>query len=112
KKIEAGKKEYIPADAIKLVEENPLYEDRNNRGELRYTAKVKNFYKEIIFDVKVKIKIVSPANDVLYEQTFTFPSLRSNEQKEISLYWINNTTVPFPQVKHEIDFKGKEEKEK
>lgn len=112
KKIQVGEKPRIPADAIKIVDENPLYEDKNNRGELRYTAKVKNTYKETIYDVKVKIKIVSLANDVLYEQIFTFSSLKPNEQKEISIYWINNTTIPYPQVKYEIDFKGKEEKEK
>ncbi len=112
KKIEAGQKPSIPKDAIKIIEENPLYEDRNNRGELRYIAKVKNFYKETIYDIKIKIKVVSPANEVLEEKIFTFQSLKPNESKEITLYWINNTTIPYPQVKHEIDFKGKEEGDK
>ncbi len=112
KKIQAGEKPKIPADAIKIIDENPQYDDRNNRGELRYTAKVKNTYKEPIEDIKVKIKVVSLANDVLYEQVFTFSKLQPGETKEISLYWINNSTVPNPQIKHEIDFKGKEEQEK
>lgn len=111
KKIQAGEKEKIPKDAIKLVDESPIYEDKNNRGELRYTAKVKNTYDKVIENIKVKIKIVSPSNDVLYEQTFSFSSLKPGETKDISLYWINNTTVVVPQVKHEIDFKGKEKEE-
>ncbi|MCS6955802.1 MAG: hypothetical protein NZM44_05550 [Candidatus Calescibacterium sp.] len=111
KKIQVGEKPKIPADAIKIIDENPQYEDKNNRGELRYTAKVKNTYKETIEDIKIKIKIVSPANDVLHEEKFTFSLLKSSESKEISFYWINNTSVPFPQIKHEIHFKGKEEQE-
>jgi hypothetical protein len=110
--IEVGDKQQIPEDAIKIVEENQIYDDKNNRGELRYNAKVKNTYKEPIQDVKIKLKIVSPANDVLYQQVFSYTVLKPNESKEISLYWINNTTVSNPQIKVEIDFKGKEDKEK
>lgn len=108
KKIQVGEKKTIPADAIKIIEENPQYEDRNNRGELRYYAKIKNTYNETIQEIKVKIKIVTPANEILHEETFKFSSLKPGETREISFYWINNTTIPSPQIKHEIDFKGKE----
>jgi hypothetical protein len=108
KGIQVGQKaEEIPEDAIKLVDENKLYDDRNNRGELRYQAAIINNYKEVIKDIVVKVKVVSPGNDVLYEQTFKYPSLKPGEKQKFDIYWINNTMVVSPQVKVEIDFKGK-----
>ncbi|MEN3014591.1 MAG: hypothetical protein ABDH21_00800 [bacterium] len=111
-KVQAGEKPKIPKDAIKIIEEMPAYEDRNNRGELRYTAKVKNTYKEKIEQITVKIKITSPAGELLHQEVFKFPSLNPGQTKEIFFYWINNTTISNPVIKHEIDFKGKEEQEK
>ena len=108
KNIQVGQKaEEIPADAIKVIDENKQYDDRNNRGELRYQATIVNNYTDIIKDIVVKVKIVSPDNNSLYEETFKYPSLKPGEKKNISIYWINNTMVVSPQVKVEIDFKGK-----
>lgn len=108
KNIQVGEKaEEIPEDAIKLVDENKQYDDRNNRGELRYQAAIINSYNDIIKDVVVKVKVVSPGNETLYEETFKYPSLKPGEKKSFSIYWINNTMVVSPQVKVEIDFKGK-----
>ncbi len=108
KSIQVGQKaEEIPEDAIKLVDENKLYDDRNNRGELRYQAAIVNSYKDVIKDIIVKVKVVSPGNETLHEETFKYSSLKPGEKKTFNIYWINNTMVPSPQVKVEIDFKGK-----
>lgn len=108
KNIQVGEKsEEIPEDAIKLVDENQQYDDRNNRGELRYQAAIVNNYKEIIKDIVVKVRVVSPDGQNLYEETFKYPSLKPGEKKSFNIYWINNTMVVAPQVKVEIDFKGK-----